>query len=70
MGRSLCSFRSTARSWPTEALQSAELLTEVFGSRLTLLHVIQPPAYPLYGEGYAYVPFDEDARARRRTTIP
>jgi nucleotide-binding universal stress UspA family protein len=44
-----------------EALQSAELLAEVFESRPTLLRVIEPPTYPLYGDGYAYIPFDEDA---------
>jgi nucleotide-binding universal stress UspA family protein len=44
-----------------EALQSAEMLIESFGAKLTLLRVVQPPAYPLYGEGYAYVPYDEDA---------
>ena len=45
----------------TEALHSADLLTEAFGARLTLLRVVQPVPYPLYGEGYAYVPYDEDA---------
>jgi len=45
----------------TQALQSTELLTEAFGSRVTLLRVVQPVPYPLYGEGYAYVPYDEDA---------
>jgi nucleotide-binding universal stress UspA family protein len=45
----------------TEALKSAELLTESFGSRLTLLRVVQPVPHPLSGDGYAYVPFDEDA---------
>jgi nucleotide-binding universal stress UspA family protein len=44
-----------------EALQPAELLTESFGSRLTLLRVVQPPAYPLYGDGYVYIPYDEGA---------
>jgi nucleotide-binding universal stress UspA family protein len=44
-----------------EALHSAELLTEAFGARLTLLRVVQPVPYPLYGEGYGYVPYDEDA---------
>jgi nucleotide-binding universal stress UspA family protein len=44
-----------------EALQSADLLTESFGSKLTLLRVVQPAIYPLYGEGYTYVPFDQDA---------
>lgn len=45
----------------TQALRSAGLLTEAFGSRGTLLRVVQPVPYPLYGEGYAYVPYDEDA---------
>ena len=44
-----------------EALPSADLLVESTGSRLTLLRVIQPATYPLYGEGYAYIPFDEEA---------
>jgi nucleotide-binding universal stress UspA family protein len=44
-----------------DALQPAGLLTELFGARLTLLRAIQPAAYPLYGEGYAYIPFDEEA---------
>jgi nucleotide-binding universal stress UspA family protein len=45
----------------TEALHSADLLTEAFGARLTLLRVVQSVPYPLYGDGYAYVPYDEDA---------
>jgi nucleotide-binding universal stress UspA family protein len=45
----------------TEALHSADLVTEAFGARLTLLRVVQPVPYPLHGEGYAYVPYDEDA---------
>lgn len=44
-----------------EALQSADLLTETCGSHVMLLRVVQPCVYPLYGEGYAYVPFDQDA---------
>jgi nucleotide-binding universal stress UspA family protein len=44
-----------------EALQSAELLTDAFGAKVTLLRVVQPLVYPLYGEGYAYIPYDEDA---------
>jgi nucleotide-binding universal stress UspA family protein len=44
-----------------EALQSAELLAEAFEARPTLLRVVGPPTYPLYGDGYAYLPFDEDA---------
>ena len=45
----------------TRALQAAELLTEPFGASLTLLQVVQPVPYPLYGDGFAYVPYDEDA---------
>jgi nucleotide-binding universal stress UspA family protein len=44
-----------------EALQSAELLAEAIESRPTLLRVVEPPSYPLSGDGYAYIPFDEDA---------
>jgi nucleotide-binding universal stress UspA family protein len=43
-----------------ESLQSVELLAEAFEARPTLLRVVEPPTYPLYGDGYAYVPFDED----------
>ncbi len=44
-----------------EAMQSACLLTDLFGARLTLLRAIQPIPYPLYGDGYAYIPFNEEA---------
>jgi nucleotide-binding universal stress UspA family protein len=44
-----------------DALKPAGLLTQLFVARLTLLRAIQPIPYPLYGDGYAYVPFDEDA---------
>jgi nucleotide-binding universal stress UspA family protein len=44
-----------------EALPPADLLTELFGARLTLLGVVQPMPYPLYGAGYAYVPYGLDA---------
>lgn len=47
------------------ALPAAELLAEAFESRLTLLSVVEPPGYPLYGDSYAYVPFDEDAERTR-----
>ena len=47
------------------ALPAAELFAEAFESRLTLLSVVEPPGYPLYGDGYAYVPFDEDAERER-----
>ena len=45
----------------TEALQPARLLTELFAARLTLLRAIQPVPRPLSGDGYAFVPFDEEA---------
>jgi nucleotide-binding universal stress UspA family protein len=44
-----------------EALASAALLAEPLGARLHLLRVIEPPVYPLAGDGYAYVPFDDAA---------
>ena len=44
-----------------EALASAHVLSDVCDAKLTLLRVVQPPAPPLYGDGYAYVPFDQEA---------
>ena len=43
-----------------EAIRSAELLAGATGAELILLRVVEPPTYPLYGEGYAYIPFDPD----------
>jgi nucleotide-binding universal stress UspA family protein len=43
-----------------EALTAAEVLAEAFDTRLTLLYVVESPTHPLYGEGYAYVPYEED----------
>jgi nucleotide-binding universal stress UspA family protein len=49
------------------AIESAGLLAEGLGARLHLLQVLQPPTYPLYGEGYVYIPFDDEAeRANAR----
>jgi nucleotide-binding universal stress UspA family protein len=65
------------RSWPTErparilvpldgselaegALESARSLAETFDAEIILLRVVEP-IYPLYGEGYALVPFDQEA---------
>lgn len=49
------------------ALESARLLAEGLGARLHLLRVVEPPSYPLYGDGYAYIPFDDEAeRANAR----
>jgi nucleotide-binding universal stress UspA family protein len=48
-----------------EALPTAEILADAFDSRLTLLSVVEPPGYPLYGDAYSYVPFDETAERER-----
>jgi nucleotide-binding universal stress UspA family protein len=42
-----------------DALAGARLLAEPLGARLHLLRVVEPPPYPLYGDGYVYVPVDE-----------
>jgi len=42
-------------------LASVGLLAESLGARLHLLRVVEPPQYPLYGDGYAYIPFDDAA---------
>ena len=44
-----------------EGLELAERLAETVDAELHLLRVIEPPPYPLYGEGYAYIPYDEEA---------
>ena len=44
-----------------EALVPASLLAKLLGAELHMLRVAEPPPYPLYGEGYAYIPFDEHA---------
>jgi nucleotide-binding universal stress UspA family protein len=44
-----------------EAIEAAELLVGPRGAEVTLLRVVEPPPYPLYGPGYAYVPWDEHA---------
>jgi nucleotide-binding universal stress UspA family protein len=44
-----------------DALRSAERLATLPGARLHLLRVIEPARYPLAGEGYVYVPFDDEA---------
>ena len=51
-----------------EAIGPAQMFAETFGAELLLLRVVEPPSYPLYGDGYAYVPIDaevEVAEARR-----
>src|SRR6266540_2878905 len=44
-----------------EALVPAILLAKLLGAELHMLRVAEPPPYPLYGEGYAYIPYDEHA---------
>lgn len=51
-----------------EAIGAAELLAGTTDAELLLLRVVEVPSYPLYGEGYAYIPYDpasELAEARR-----
>lgn len=51
-----------------EAIPTADLWAEATDAELVLLRVVEPPSYPLYGDGYAYIPFDPDvevAEARR-----
>jgi nucleotide-binding universal stress UspA family protein len=48
-----------------EALASTGLLAEPLGARLHLLRVVEPPRYPLYGDGYVYVPFDDAAELQQ-----
>jgi nucleotide-binding universal stress UspA family protein len=45
-----------------EATLTAEVLAETVDAEIVLLRVVEPPAYPLYGDGYAYIPFDPDAQ--------
>jgi len=44
-----------------EALEAVETLIAPGETKLTLLRVVEPPTYPVYGDGYAYVPYDEEA---------
>jgi nucleotide-binding universal stress UspA family protein len=44
-----------------EALGIAEQLAETVGAELVLLRVVEPPGYALYGDGFAYLPYDEEA---------
>ncbi|MGE3270216.1 MAG: universal stress protein [Chloroflexota bacterium] len=44
-----------------DALKAAEMLPLGGDSTVHLLRVIEPPVYPIYGDGYTFVPFDEDA---------
>ena len=44
-----------------EALEAADVLSAAGETRLSLLRVIEPPTYPVYGDGYAYLPFDDEA---------
>jgi len=53
-----------------EALQAADLLAGSSNAHLTLLRVVEPPTYPIYGDGYAYIPFDEDTEIRVCQAVP
>jgi nucleotide-binding universal stress UspA family protein len=51
-----------------EAIAAAELLAGTTDAEIYLLRVVEPPSYPLYGDGYSYIPYDPDielAEARR-----
>jgi len=53
-----------------EALDAAAMLVAPGQTQLMLLRVVEPPTYPIYGDGYAFVPFDEDAEiAAARTYL-
>jgi nucleotide-binding universal stress UspA family protein len=43
-----------------QAIQAAELLVGARGTELALLRVVDKSPYPLYGPGYAFLPWDED----------
>ena len=49
-----------------EAIEAADLLTGALDTELTVLQVVETPTYPLYGDGYAYVPYDQEAKASGR----
>lgn len=51
-----------------EVLLAADTLIAAGQTRLTLLRVVEPPTYPIYGDGYAYVPFDEEAEVGTATS--
>jgi nucleotide-binding universal stress UspA family protein len=44
-----------------EAIHAAERLAVDSEVEIVLLRVVEPPPYTLYGDGYAYVPYDPDA---------
>jgi nucleotide-binding universal stress UspA family protein len=44
-----------------EAIESVDALAGSFGAEITVLRVVEPPTYPLYGGGYGYLPFDDEA---------
>jgi nucleotide-binding universal stress UspA family protein len=44
-----------------QAIEATELLAAGRGVEPVLLRVVDQPPYPLYGPGYAYLPWDEDA---------
>ena len=41
-------------------LAAAERLSQSFGAELNLLRVVETPPYPIYGDGNAFIPTDED----------
>jgi nucleotide-binding universal stress UspA family protein len=43
-----------------DALTAAQSLADAFGADLVLLRAIEPRYYPLYGEGYASIPIDDE----------
>jgi nucleotide-binding universal stress UspA family protein len=55
-----------------EAILAAELWAETTDAEMILLRVVEPPPPPLYGDGYAYIPFDPDvevAEARQSLQV-
>ncbi len=44
-----------------EAIGTADLLAGSLDAELIVLRVVEPRSYPLYGDGYTYLPIDQDA---------
>jgi nucleotide-binding universal stress UspA family protein len=47
-----------------EAIETTERLAGSLNAELLLLSIVEPPPYPLYGDGYTYIPFDQDVELR------